>query len=241
MIHRFLQFVGGGILLAVCFVQTARAQDQPAIENTGSTPFLEKDSITKKGITLIVINKAKDLDPAVMKKMINTFFTVYPKEAAAYNKATLKKVTFVFDPAYGGVAECGGGVITYSPKWMKQNPEDIDVVTHESMHIVQDYPGDAGPGWVTEGIADYVRYSLGVNNAAANWSLPAYSAKHHYENAYRITARFFVWLEKHKHAGIVKKLDTAMRSKTYTEDIWKKLTGKTVEELWQEYSVNSAL
>jgi hypothetical protein len=222
------------------FTMIANAQPLQQVAVSG-VPAFPTDSITKDGYTLVVINKAPDFDSKVKQRMIDAFFTVYPKEAAIYNKKTLKQVTFVIDPAYGGVAECGGGVITFSPAWLKQNPGDIDVVTHEAMHVVQDYPGDAGPGWITEGIADYVRHTLGVDNAGGNWSLPAYASDQHYENAYRVTARFFVWLEKKKHPGIVKKLDTAMRSKTYTEAIWKKLTGKTVDELWQEYGQNPDL
>jgi hypothetical protein len=166
---------------------------------------------------------------------------VYPQQAAIYNKATLKTVTFVFDPAYGGVAECANGIITFSPTWLKKMPGDIDVVTHESMHIVQNYPDGAGPGWLTEGIADYVRYTLGVDNAGAPWSLPAFSAGQHYENAYRVTARFLVWVENKKAKGAVRKLDAAMRSKTYTDGLWKKLTGKNVDELWKEYSAHPEL
>lgn len=234
---RSLLAAGSIFLLAAMM---AGAQPSPQVAVPG-VPAFTTDSITKDGYTLVVINKAPDFDSKVKQRMIDAFFTVYPQEAAIYNKKTLKKVMFVIDPAYGGVAECGGGVITFSPAWLKQNPGDIDVVTHEAMHVVQDYPGDAGPGWITEGIADYVRYTLGVDNAGGNWSLPAYAANQHYENAYRVTARFFVWLEKKKHPGIVKKLDTAMRSKTYTPAIWKKLTGKTVDELWQEYGLSPRL
>jgi hypothetical protein len=124
---------------------------------------------------------------------------------------------------------------------MKKNPEDIDVVTHEGMHIVQSYPGGAGPGWVTEGVADYVRYKMGVNNAAGNWSLPALRENHHYTNAYRVTARFFVWIESKHGEGLVKKLDHAMRSKEYSEEFWKTHTGKTVDELWADYKADPAL
>ncbi|MCH5718484.1 basic secretory family protein [Niabella hibiscisoli] len=128
--------------------------------------------------------------------MIETFFKVYPQEAKLYNKNTRKLVTFVIDPEYTAVAAASGGVIKVNPEWMIKNPEDLDVVTHEAMHIVQSYPGWAGPGWITEGIADYVRHKLGVNNAASKWSLPALTDKHKYTDAYRVTARFFVWVEK---------------------------------------------
>lgn len=236
MKNKICSFLSLGVLLLAAFTANA----QPA-QNMVNKEVISTDTISQKGYTLIVINKASGFNSKVKQRMIDAFFTVYPQEAATYNKATSKTVTFVIDPAYGGVAECGNGVITYSPAWLAQNPGDIDVVTHEAMHVVQNYPDDAGPGWLTEGIADYVRHTLGVDNAGGNWSLPDYKAGQHYEDAYRVTARFLVWIEKKKKKGIVKKLDAALRSRTYTAAMWKQLTGKTVDELWQEYSLQPGL
>jgi hypothetical protein len=71
--------------------------------------------------------------------------------------------------------------------------------------------------------------------------MPAYKEGQSYENGYRITARFLVWIEAHAKKGFVKNLDKAMRSKTYTNDFWKQQTGKTVEELWKVYTENPTL
>ena len=109
------------------------------------------------------------------------------------------------------------------------------------MHIVQAYPHGAGPGWITEGIADYVRYKLGVNNEAGGWKLTEYNSKQNYQNAYRITARFFVWLEKHFDKNLVKKLNTVMHNKQYTPSFWQEETGKTIDELWKSYSENPSI
>lgn len=199
------------------------------------------DTITRQGYTLVFINQNAVFDPWVQQRMIGCFFTVYPKQVKLYNRQSLKQVIIIIDTAYKGVAATDNGIVRVNPEWMRQHPEDIDVVTHEVMHIVQSYPEDAGPGWVTEGIADYVRYRFGVNNAAAGWSLPAYNEKQRYDNAYRITARFFVWIEQHHTKGVVVKLDKAMRTKTYTDYFWKKTTGKTIDELWAMYAKSPAI
>ncbi len=203
--------------------------------------MVSKDTVTKKGYTLIFLNQDSALDPQVKQRLVDAFFTVYPAEAAAYNPNTANKVIFFVDPKYTGVAATSDGIVRFNPQWFHKHPEDIDVVTHEVMHIVQAYGGNSGPGWLTEGIADYVRYVFGVDNAGAHWSMPDYNTKQSYTNAYRITARFLVWIEKNKHAGMVKELDSAMRSKTYTPDIWKQLTGKALDELWAEYGQNPAI
>lgn len=202
--------------------------------------IVSSDTIKKDGITLVFINKDPNFDPVVAKRMEETFFTIYPKECKVYNPKSRKDVTMFIDPTYDGVAATGGGLIRVNPEWMHKHPEDIDVVTHEAMHIVQGYPRYE-PIWVTEGIADYVRATLGVDNEGANWKLPDYNPKQSYKNSYRITARFFIWLTKNKNKLIIEKLDAAMRDNTYSDAFWKKQTGKTIDELWAEYGANPVI
>ena len=203
----------------------------------------EAQTIKKGKYTLVFECKAPAFNQEINKKLIDTYFKVYPALVKKYNKKATKIVTFVIDPDYNGVAGTSNGKVVFSAKYMTSHPGDIDIVTHETMHIVQSYGGRSGmPGWLTEGIADYVRYAYGVDNAGAGWSMPKYSDKQSYKNSYRITARFLAWLEYSGHKGIVKKLDQAGRDKTYDNgELWKKLTGKTVDELWLAYSQNPTL
>ena len=193
---------------------------------------------SKDGYQLKFTNNSPDFSTALRAKMIATFFQVYPQLVNTFNKKAAKEVTFNIDTAFKGVAGAGGGQVVFNPDWFKKHPGDIDVVTHEVMHIVQDYGNTNGPGWLTEGIADYVRFKFGVDNQGANWSLPVFKPTQHYDNAYRITARFLNWMEVNGNQGIVVKLDSAMRSNTYKESIWKELSGKTIDELWASYAAN---
>lgn len=201
----------------------------------------EKEVFKKNGYTLNFINEDKTFDLALRDRMVKTFFTVYPMLCKTYNGKSATEVTFVIDTAYRGVAATGGTRVAYSPAWFKKNPGDIDVVTHEVMHIVQAYGNSEGPWWVTEGIADYVRFKYGVDNEGAKWVLPVYKVGQKYDNGYRITARFFVWMEKNGYTGIVKTLDKAMRAHNYSTEIWKKQTGKTLDELWDAYALNPSV
>jgi hypothetical protein len=195
----------------------------------------------KKGYKLTFINYDAKLDTAEQQRLVNTFYAVYPELAKAYNKKTLKEVIMVIDTTYKGVAETANGKVTISSAWMHKHPEDIDVVTHEVMHIVQDYGESTGPGWLTEGIADYARYKFGVNNEAAKWALPAYKPTQNYENSYRITARFLVWLETKTKPGVVKDFNKQLRLHTFTDNSWKAATGKTLDELWKSYTKNPVI
>jgi hypothetical protein len=224
-----------GLLLAPALLLAAPAAAQ------SPRPFARRDSLTKKGYTLVFINKDSALAPTTKQRMTDAFFTVYPQEAKRFNKQTRRRVVFVVNPAYTGVAATDHGIVDYNPEWLRKHPEDIDVVTHEVMHIVQAYPNDSAPGWLTEGIADYARYVYGVNNKAGNWALPAYQASQHYTNSYRIVARFLVWLDQHGYPKLVNELDAAARTRTYTPEIWQQKTGKTLDELWAAYAAQPAV
>lgn len=212
-----------------------------AAQGLGPTVPLGRDSLTRQGYTLVFINQDSTLAPATKQRMTDAFFMVYPQEARRFNRQTRRRVVFFVNPAYQGVAATDHGVVDYSPKWLREHPEDIDVVTHEVMHIVQAYPNGSAPGWLTEGIADYARYTFGVNNAQGHWALPDYKAGQSYPNSYRIMARFLVWLEQHGHPRVVEQLDAAVRARTYSPAIWQQQTGQTLDELWAAYAANPAV
>jgi hypothetical protein len=208
-----------------------------------TAPSTTKDTLSKKGYTLIFIHKYSIISSHEKQRLIGTFFTVYPEEAERFNPNTAKEVTFIIDASYKGVAATSASkaLTKFDPYWFKNHPQDIDVVTHEVMHIVQDYHRGSHPGWLTEGIADYARYTYGINNKAAGWTLPNYNLKQSYTDGYSVTARFLVWLQENINENIVDKLNSILYKGAYTSDIWKQLTGKTVEELWEMYSKDPTL
>lgn len=194
----------------------------------------------QNGYTLIVTDKNSGVAQSTVDAMVSTFFTIYPQEARDFNPDTAKTVNFVLDPSYNGVAATSNATETYSAAYMIGHPTDTDTVTHESMHIVQDYGQQNIPGWLVEGIADYARYRYGVNNAAAGWSLPAYRAGQNYTDSYRVTARFLVWIEEH-HPGAVQRFDEALRGRTYTAATWDQITGSSVDAQWQAYTASPGI
>jgi basic secretory peptidase family protein len=195
----------------------------------------------RHGYTLKFTDLSKTADQKVVDQLVDTFYVVYPKLAHDFNPQASHTVAFVIDPAYDGVAATDSARTVFNPQWFVKHPADTDVVTHEVMHIVQDYRQNEAPGWLVEGIADYVRYRYGLANAAAGWQLPGYKPTQGYESSYRVTARFFAWLEIHGHEGIVKRLDSQLRAGTYTSGSWTVLAGKDVDALWADYAASPAL
>ena len=225
-----------GVCVALKVTGQSRASSKANEKN-----ITDKTVYVKKGYSLTFINKSGDFDTDVRDRLVRTFFRVYPREAHAFNRRSARKVTFIIDPDYKGVAATSGTTVRYNPLWFKAHPEDIDVVTHEAMHIVQAYHSGYKPGWLVEGIADYVRYVYGVNNKAAGWTLPDYNPKQSYKNAYRITARFLVWVNTKYGKSVVKKLDAALRGGRYKTRLWEQITGHPLDALWKEYGENPVL
>lgn len=152
-----------------------------------------------------------------------------------------RQVSLTIDPKFSDAAAVALGTkIVASAAWWRDHPQDTDVLTHECMHVVQSYPR-YDPPWLVEGIADYARWRYGQNNAAGGWTLPTFNHNQHYTNSYRITARFLVWCER-RYSTIVNKLNTALRTNTYGANTWVQITGgKSVDQLWREYSNNPAI
>jgi hypothetical protein len=224
------------IILFACFPAAVQAQAQEE-----KIIHAAPDTISREGLTLYFIDEERSFSESYKKRIVDMYFLQYPKLLKKYNDSVSKKVVFFIDKTYSGVAEAGNGRVRFNPAWFASHPEDVDVVTHELMHIVQNYRGNKIPSWVTEGVADYVRAMEGVNNHNSQWALPDLKPDHHYTSSYRITARFFVWITKKYKSDFVNQLDKAARANRYSDAVWAAITGKTLEELWTEYKASPSI
>ncbi len=143
---------------------------------------------------------------------------------ASLIKMSLKKT-------YRGVAAAGGGNITGSVKYFKDRPRDVGAMVHETVHIVQRYRSRGNPSWLVEGVADYIRFfkfepgNLGPINAE----------RAHYNDSYRVSAAFLAYLVEKYDPQAVLKLNQAMRAGTYKAELFREITGKTIDDLGKEW------
>ena len=94
--------------------------------------------------------------------------------------------------------------------------------------------GNPSPGWMVEGLADYIRrfkFEPQANRPRPN------PARAKYTDSYRTTAAFLNYIAEKcdKDKDIIKKFNAAMRQGRYAPELWKEYTGKTVDELWADY------
>lgn len=146
------------------------------------------------------------------------------------------KITLKLKKTEEGVAYTSGTTIVVSSHWIEKHPEDLGLVAHELVHIIQAYPS-ARPSWLTEGIADYLRWAIYEGKPQEWFHRP--KDKQGYRQSYRVAAGFLLWLESDLAPGIVKKLNAAMRSRKYSPELFQKETGLTLDELWDKYVQDS--
>ena len=148
------------------------------------------------------------------------------------------RVRVTFEKDMRGVASTGGARVHCAGDWFKKNLEGeaSGAVVHELVHVVQQYgpapKAHPNPGWLVEGIADYIRWFKYEPKASRPRPDPA-RAK--YTDSYRVTAAFLNYVTETHDKDIVKKLNAAMRQGNYSPDLWKTCTGKSVDELWADY------
>jgi hypothetical protein len=132
-------------------------------------------------------------------------------------------------PAYAS-----GDRITGSTKWFRDHPDDVGAMIHEASHVVQRYRGRGNPGWLVEGVADYVRFVLYEPENIGRIN----AERARYNQSYRVTARFLGYIVEKYDPEFVLKLNRAMRAGKYSDDIFKESTGKTQEELGAEWKAS---
>ena len=142
-----------------------------------------------------------------------------------------QQITLRLKKDYRGVAAAGGGRITGSVKYFTDHPDDEGAMIHETTHIVQSYRGRGNPGWLVEGVADYVRFFLYEPGTAIRPD----PEKAHYDDSYRTSAAFLAFVAEKYNKDLVRKLNRLMRRGEYRDDAFREFTGKTLDELDEEW------
>ena len=103
-----------------------------------------------------------------------------------------EKVTVTFKPM-DGVAYTQNIAITCAEPYFVKHPNDVGAVIHELTHVVQHYTTGPRPGWLVEGVADWVRW---FNWEPANRRPHANPRTAKYDASYQTTAQFLDWAQK---------------------------------------------
>ncbi len=185
------------------------------------------------------------------KGLYGNFNTVYPTLAEMWNHGKLNDVVYKVNTTDDGAADTRGTgtqnklLITMYSKFVSgTGAGGLDCITHELTHVTQEnydtgYGGadtDDNGSWIVEGMTDYSRYVFG--QYPSDFALPAYSKSHSYTDSYRVTARFFVWIEENICPTFAEQMNEALRSERYTSQFFNQITGYGLKELWAMYDAD---
>lgn len=176
----------------------------------------------------------KTLQPAVDK-----WYPMIVKQLPSEGFTAPAKFSISITNEYKGVAATMGTKVVCNPDWFRKNinGEATGAVIHELVHVVQQYRRVRGanqnPGWLVEGVADYIRWFQFEPKPAG--TRPRDPDKAKYTDSYRTTAGFLNYVIAKHDKELHVKMNAAMRQGKYDAGLWKQFTGKTVDELWEEY------
>ena len=180
---------------------------------------------------------APQLEEWVAKDLVDVCKTWYPKirtmlAAPGFTSASL--VTYRLRTDMDGPAAAGGGNINLNAKWVTKVPKEaVGASVHEMVHIVQAYGKGNTPGWLVEGIADYIRWFVFEPETRGAEITERNIGTARYDGNYRISANFLDWAFRtySRDGKLLQTLNATLRDGAYTDDFWKAKTGKTLTEL----------
>ncbi|MEU3567347.1 basic secretory protein-like protein [Kitasatospora sp. NPDC036755] len=181
-------------------------------------------------------SQAPDLGPW-LEQQKKTVADYYPTISDLITKGAFKAPGYfkiIMDPAltqYPAYAwrnpATGNNEIHVNIGYTRNNKGDTGFLVHEAVHVaVWDNP-TGRPGWLGEGLADWVRdYNFQPGTGAQH-----FGSDTNYDSGYQATARFIDYVSK-----TYNKPDLAhfLNTTNYSEQLWTQLTGKTAQQLWNE-------
>ncbi len=165
--------------------------------------------------------------PKIKKKLIRDNF-VPPKKISLTFK---KKVCFNGDQDCYPAATIGSQILL-SEEYFSKNLDDTGAVVHEIVHVIQSYPNEA-PGWLREGIADYIRYQLKFTSKTSfpHCNSPEYP---YFDSGYWCSAAFFGYIAREYDDDVIAQLNQSLRQNNYSDALFVTFKKKSAEQLWAE-------
>jgi len=148
-----------------------------------------------------------------------------------------KVISLIIKPFEGAPAYASGPAITIQGGWITDHPDDLGMVVHELTHVIQAYPdSDKKPGWLVEGIADYIRWWRYEPELQAGRSRTKVDPeKSKLTDGYRTTAVWLAWASRKYNMALVPCLDLALRNAEDPMPEFVRVTGKDADALWKEF------
>lgn len=197
--------------------------------------------------------QAQELEEWTSAELQPVIVEWYPKIVAMlpsenFEAPTDVRFRYLRDSEMKGIpAYASGNTVSLNAEWFRGQlqGEARGAVVHEMVHIVQKYPGrgrrnrgiNVPPGWIVEGIPDYIRWFLYEPETGGAKLSPERLKNAKHDASYRTSANFIDWVIRNhpNDDSLLQRLNAAARDGEYSSDTWKRLTGKTEQELAEEW------
>jgi hypothetical protein len=184
-----------------------------------------------KGLSVTVdVSEAPDLAAwgAKAKALSERWYPTIGEILASSGYTPPGEVRLEFKKSLRVPALCHGTTIEINAEWVRKKPDDFGMVIHEITHVAQSLEG---PGWLIEGVADYIRWHVFETP-----QLPKVDpAKASHEDGYRVTGAFLAWTATNYSKTLVRRLNVALRAGAYDDELFTVFTGKDLPTLWSEW------
>ncbi len=140
------------------------------------------------------------------------FYRIEPSNVPA---ATIK-TRIIVDPAY---------VLAHL-----HNPDMFGMIAHQMVHVMQAFPDHTTP-WLTEGLADYMRYYVLIPDDPGRAFDPKGAR---FDGGYQPTAGLLDWVER-AHPGAVRRVNAVMRQGGDGPAELSRQAGAPLETAWAAY------
>jgi hypothetical protein len=187
----------------------------------------------------VVVEDADDLEKwaEACARLCERQYPMINRELASEGFTPPTAITMRLTSEYQGVAAASGRRIVGSVEYFRRHQDDMGAMVHETAHVVQSYRSRNNPGWLVEGVADYIRFVIYEPENIG----PLRPRQVKYNDSYRTSARFLAYVTDTYDKEIVKKLNKAMREGEYRDELWQEFTGKSLADLGAEWydSINA--
>jgi len=216
-----------GMSLAACFGGPTLAHDDEEAHRLEA-----RQAVPNVPVILLDFKGAPDLAGYAyrVKARCEAYYAPFAHFLASEGYTPPSRFRFIFKEG-DGVAGTSGTLVEFSARFFRQNPQDHGAAIHEMVHILQNYPR-YDPGWLVEGVADYVRFYMYEPASARPNPDPE---RTRYTDGYREAAAFLDWVTRTHDKGFVPAVNAALREDRYTPAFWKQRTGKELDTLWTDY------
>lgn len=198
------------------------------------------------------VTAAGDLKGWSEEELIPVIQEWYPKivemlPSEGFQAASQVRLRYRTDMPAAVPASAGGSTVNLNTAWFRQHVrgEAKGCVIHELVHVVQAYQqgrrlnpeSPAVPGWLVEGLADYVRWFLYEPATGGALLSPKQLALARYDESYRVSANFLDWVVRTQDKDLIQKVNAAARSGKYDDSLWEIYTRKRLQDLAEEWKL----